>query len=129
MILLLFFYFCFKKKFCVQLRHVCSRKSEQPLRLSARARFVGLLAKRPCECRGKGKRERMGEKVLFVRLELIDKQTLADDEGKFVAPDDRNYYKYRLVGIIVHTGTAETGHYYAFVKERVALANAPQVKV
>eukprot|EP00698_Gefionella_okellyi_P025572 TRINITY_DN9417_c0_g1_i1.p1 TRINITY_DN9417_c0_g1~~TRINITY_DN9417_c0_g1_i1.p1 ORF type:complete len:2658 (-),score=590.22 TRINITY_DN9417_c0_g1_i1:2579-10552(-) len=32
-------------------------------------------------------------------------------------PDD--YYRYELQGILVHTGTADTGHYYSFVKERV----------
>ncbi|KNC51053.1 uncharacterized protein AMSG_12029 [Thecamonas trahens ATCC 50062] len=31
-------------------------------------------------------------------------------------PDD--YYQYELAGIIVHMGTADSGHYYTFVKER-----------
>jgi ubiquitin C-terminal hydrolase len=52
-------------------------------------------------------------------------KTLVDEEGKFNAPDDRDYYKYRLVGIVVHTGTTDMGHYYAFVKERVPLAQGP----
>lgn len=32
------------------------------------------------------------------------------------------YYQYHLVGIIVHTGTSEGGHYYSFVKERKPLS-------
>jgi ubiquitin C-terminal hydrolase len=31
-------------------------------------------------------------------------------------PDD--YYQYELVGVLVHTGNAEDGHYYSFIKER-----------
>ena len=47
---------------------------------------------------------------------------IPEEAGKFKAPDDRDYYKYRLVGIVVHTGTTETGHYYAFARERVPLS-------
>ena len=28
------------------------------------------------------------------------------------------YYSYQLVGVVVHTGTLESGHYYSFIKER-----------
>jgi hypothetical protein len=59
-------------------------------------------------------------------LASAEGKALVEEEGKFAAPSDRDYYKYRLVGIIVHTGTAETGHYYAFVKERVPLINSTQ---
>lgn len=31
------------------------------------------------------------------------------------------YYDYELSGILVHAGTADSGHYYSFVKEREAL--------
>jgi ubiquitin C-terminal hydrolase len=30
----------------------------------------------------------------------------------------KEYYEYELCGIVVHTGTAECGHYYSFIKER-----------
>jgi hypothetical protein len=30
----------------------------------------------------------------------------------------REYYQYDLVGVVVHTGTLESGHYYSFIKER-----------
>jgi len=28
------------------------------------------------------------------------------------------YYKYRLVGVTVHTGSAEAGHYYSYIRDR-----------
>jgi Ubiquitin carboxyl-terminal hydrolase len=28
------------------------------------------------------------------------------------------YYNYHLTGVVVHTGTADSGHYYSYVKER-----------
>jgi hypothetical protein len=30
----------------------------------------------------------------------------------------REYYDYKLVGCVVHTGTVDSGHYYSFIKER-----------
>lgn len=30
-----------------------------------------------------------------------------------------DYYDYDLVGVLVHNGTAEQGHYYSFVKVRL----------
>lgn len=29
-----------------------------------------------------------------------------------------NYYKYNLSGVIIHTGTSESGHYYSIIKDR-----------
>ena len=29
-----------------------------------------------------------------------------------------DYFKYTLKGVVVHNGTSETGHYYAFIKDR-----------
>ena len=31
---------------------------------------------------------------------------------------DDKYYQYELVGILVHSGSADSGHYYSFIKER-----------
>ena len=28
------------------------------------------------------------------------------------------YYQYELVGIVVHSGTADSGHYYSYIKEQ-----------
>lgn len=49
------------------------------------------------------------------------KEGLASAEMKEVAegtirPDD--YYQYQLTGIIVHNGSATSGHYYSYIKER-----------
>lgn len=30
---------------------------------------------------------------------------------------DEGYYKFRLAGVLVHSGTAESGHYYSYVRE------------
>lgn len=37
-------------------------------------------------------------------------------ENKSELPD--SYYNYELVGVIVHSGGADAGHYYSFIKER-----------
>ena len=29
-----------------------------------------------------------------------------------------NKYLYKLVGILIHSGTADSGHYYSYIKER-----------
>lgn len=31
---------------------------------------------------------------------------------------DEGYYEYELVGVIIHSGTADSGHYYSFIKDR-----------
>lgn len=40
------------------------------------------------------------------------------EKGETVDPAELIQYDYDLSGIIVHTGTAEFGHYYSFIKER-----------
>lgn len=30
----------------------------------------------------------------------------------------RDHYRYRLGGIVVHMGTAHSGHYYSYIRER-----------
>lgn len=50
------------------------------------------------------------------------KEGLALDEGdESVVVQPSNYYEYELVGVLVHTGSADMGHYYSFIKEREAL--------
>ena len=40
-------------------------------------------------------------------------------EANFELPEyPESYYKYELVGVLVHSGTAEGGHYYSFIKDR-----------
>ena len=31
---------------------------------------------------------------------------------------EEDYYKFNLKGIVIHTGTAETGHYYSYIQDR-----------
>lgn len=43
-------------------------------------------------------------------------------ESKFSTADEDDefaeHYEYKLIGVTVHTGTADGGHYYSFIKER-----------
>lgn len=29
-----------------------------------------------------------------------------------------DYYNYELVGVVVHSGSADSGHYYSYIKEQ-----------
>ena len=40
-------------------------------------------------------------------------------EANYEPPNhEDNYYDYELVGVLVHSGTADAGHYYSFIKDR-----------
>ena len=49
---------------------------------------------------------------------------LAEAAGKDLSEDSKHklyppsYYQYKLVGVLVHSGTAEAGHYYSYAKQR-----------
>ena len=50
------------------------------------------------------------------------KEGLEEAEGltpdpKTTRPDD--YYEYELVGVLIHSGSAHSGHYYSYIRERV----------
>jgi len=40
-----------------------------------------------------------------------------------IDPDEIPGYWYNLVGVVVHTGTAEGGHYYSFIRDRTSKEN------
>lgn len=40
-----------------------------------------------------------------------------EDKLKQYEPEDEQY-EYDLIGVTVHTGTADGGHYYSFIKDR-----------
>ena len=43
------------------------------------------------------------------------------DDSKDATPvQPASYYQYTLTGVLVHTGTCNSGHYYSFVKDRTA---------
>lgn len=50
-------------------------------------------------------------------------ETKPDDTNSIGDPDDEDdefaeHFEYKLIGVTVHTGTADGGHYYSFIKER-----------
>lgn len=42
----------------------------------------------------------------------------ADNEDSSNTDPEDECYEYELIGVTVHTGNAEGGHYYSFIKER-----------
>ncbi|RIB07257.1 hypothetical protein C2G38_2252726 [Gigaspora rosea] len=51
---------------------------------------------------------------------LIRKESGQLDDSK-VDVGNKSQFEYELVGVLVHTGTADSGHYYSFIKERKSL--------
>lgn len=59
---------------------------------------------------------------MILDMEPYTKEGLAKKEGtslEDLPQRDESYYKYELAGILVHTGTADYGHYYSFIRERL----------
>lgn len=40
-----------------------------------------------------------------------------EKQEEFIRPAPLDYYNFDLQGIVVHMGTADSGHYYSFIKE------------
>ncbi|CAG8488554.1 749_t:CDS:10, partial [Cetraspora pellucida] len=53
---------------------------------------------------------------------LIRKESGQLDDSK-VDAGNKEQFEYELVGVLVHTGTADSGHYYSFIKERKPSCN------
>ena len=54
-----------------------------------------------------------------LNMEPYTKEGLANREKKGSVPlKAPSYYKFELVGVLVHSGTADYGHYFSFIKDR-----------
>lgn len=45
---------------------------------------------------------------------------LVDDVEEEVQEEEMEHYQYDLIGVTVHTGTADGGHYYSFIRDRTS---------
>lgn len=54
-------------------------------------------------------------------LQQYSQQGLKRQEGR-AGPEDEeypaSYYEYKLSGVVIHMGSADSGHYYSFIQER-----------
>jgi ubiquitin C-terminal hydrolase len=39
-------------------------------------------------------------------------------KSKSAEENTQDKFKYRLVGVLIHSGSADAGHYYSYIKER-----------
>ena len=54
-----------------------------------------------------------------------------DEDDKFLLEtmiDEDDSDEYELIGVTVHTGTADGGHYYSFIRDRLHTAENGQDK-
>ena len=50
----------------------------------------------------------------------MDTDSVSDNALRHLPDDD---YEYKLAGVLVHAGVAQGGHYYSFIKDRIAGSN------
>ncbi|KAK4884213.1 hypothetical protein RN001_000484 [Aquatica leii] len=55
----------------------------------------------------------------YVEKQLMPQQYQEERENSS-EPEEIEQYEYDLIGVTVHTGTADGGHYYSFIKDRTA---------
>jgi hypothetical protein len=55
---------------------------------------------------------------LKLNIEPYTKEGLERKEANLPSVNSHEYYDYVLTGILVHTGTTDSGHYYSFIKDR-----------
>jgi len=58
-----------------------------------------------------------------INMKPYTKEGIMEADGEevdpeLIRPDD--YYMYDLVGVLIHSGTAHSGHYYSYIRERVS---------
>ena len=66
------------------------------------------------------RREKVNDEFTFpslVNLLPFTKEGLMEDVGASDQQAALDKYNFELVGVIVHTGTTDSGHYYAFIKQ------------
>ena len=50
---------------------------------------------------------------------VADEAEISAEEEEEAAKVDSKGYEYELMGVTVHTGTADGGHYYSFIRDRL----------
>ena len=59
----------------------------------------------------------------YMEVNLMGPDKLQDDDEKngsnFTEDSESECYEYELIGVTVHTGTADGGHYYSFIRDRI----------
>eukprot|EP01126_Amoeba_proteus_P054391 TRINITY_DN6691_c0_g1_i10.p2 TRINITY_DN6691_c0_g1~~TRINITY_DN6691_c0_g1_i10.p2 ORF type:complete len:522 (+),score=113.38 TRINITY_DN6691_c0_g1_i10:3766-5331(+) len=67
----------------------------------------------------------MLEFPMDLNMESFTKEGVAKAEGERIEEQLRSrtpaYYMYELVGVVVHCGSLDYGHYYSYIKERIPL--------
>ncbi|KAL5008333.1 hypothetical protein ScPMuIL_013914 [Solemya velum] len=67
----------------------------------------------------------------YMEKNLMGPDKLRDDDNDiedFENEDDSESYEYELIGVTVHTGTADGGHYYSFIRDRLSRTESGQDK-
>ena len=72
--------------------------------------------------------------IIYVNLHALLKMFMLfgtddDEDDKFlVQSEEDDIFEYELIGVTVHTGTADGGHYYSFIRDKLHKAESGQDK-
>jgi ubiquitin C-terminal hydrolase len=58
------------------------------------------------------------EQEVEKKSEKKEKKVKQENDDIMSVSEEPNKYLYRLVGVLVHSGGADSGHYYSYIKER-----------